>query len=435
MALGGGTWITQNKVLPGVYQNFISVAAPISGLSERGFVALAIEHDFGVDDQVLKLTAADFQKNSLVLLGYNYNHEKLTPFREIFRNAHTIYVYFLKGSTAKAAENTYATANFKGSRGNDLKIVIAENVDDSSKYDVKTYLDTTLVDEQTVADASELVPNAFVTFKAGAALTPTAGTPLSGGDDGAVTPTEHQKALDEFESLGFNVLACDSTDGGVKALYEAYTKRMRDEVGSKFQLVVHDYNADHEGVITIHNKAVEGDAKLVYWTAGAQAGVAVNESNTNKTYDGEYTVDFDGAKTQTELAALLKDGKYVFHRVGDDVRVLEDINSLVTFTDTKSKDFSNNQVIRVIDQIAIDTAAIFNDRYLGKVPNDQSGRVSLWNDIVTHRLELQGLRAIEEYDKEALVIEQGNNKKSVVMNEVITPIQAMAQLYITTVVQ
>lgn len=434
--LGGGTWTAQNKVLPGTYQNFISITSPSVNLSERGFVALPITFDWGVNGQVLKLTAEDFQKNSLKLLGYDYAHEKLTPFREIFKKAHTIFVYFLKGSTAKAAENEFATANCKGTRGNDLKIVIQANVDDPNKFDVQTYLGTVLVDEQkAVTDASELVKNDFVTFKSDATLAVTAGTPLTGGDNGTVTPVEHQKAMDEFETYGFNVLACDSTDSGIKGLYEAYTKRLRDEVGAKFQLVVQNYKSDHEGIITVHNKTAEGDSKLVYWTAGAQAGVAVNESNTNKIYDGEYTVDFEGAKTQTELANLLKTGKYVFHRVGDDVRVLEDINSLVTYTENKGEDFSSNQVIRVLDQIAIDTANIFNTKYLGKIPNDQSGRVSLWSDIVRHRTALQDMRAIEEYDKESLVIEQGEKKKSVIMNEVITPIVAMAQLYITTIVR
>ena len=210
---------------------------------------------------------------------------------------------------------------------------------------------------------------------------------------------------------------------------------MRDDVGAKFQLVGYKLGAaDHEGVIDVHNKATELDYGLVFWVAGAQAGVAVNKSNTNKVYDGEYTVDFEGAKKQSELAELIKKGKYVLHRVGSDVRVLEDINTFTSFTPEKNEDFSLNQVIRVLDQIAIDTANIFNNRYLGKVPNDKAGRISLWNDIVRHRQELQALRALENYDKEALTVEQGNSKKSVVVNEVVVPTVAMSQLYITTTV-
>lgn len=435
MALGGGKFLTQNKVLPGTYHNFISKARAFVNLSERGFVALPIAHDFGLDGAVLTLTAEDLQKNSLELLGYDYTHEKLKPFREIFRNAHTAFVYFLKGSTAAAASNDFATANFKGERSNALKIVIAENVDEPTHFDVKLYFDTVLVDEQTVATAGDLIDNAYVTYKKNATLAATAGVPLAGGTNGTVTPIEHQNALDEFEAYGFNALVCDSTDSGIKALYEAYTKRLRDEVGSKFQLVVHGMDKpDHEGIIVVHNKAVEGDSKLVYWLAGAEAGCAVNATITNKVYDGEYTPLFDDAKTQSQLAALIKDGKLAFHKVGDEVRVLEDINSFVSFTTDKNEDFSYNQVIRVLDQDAIDMAHLFNNRYLGKVPNDQSGRVSLWSDVVSHGRELQRLRAIENFNPDLVTVEQGESKKSVVISKEFNVTVAMSQLYITTVV-
>ncbi|MER2006719.1 MAG: phage tail sheath subtilisin-like domain-containing protein [Psychrobacillus sp.] len=435
MALGGGPFLTQNKVLPGTYHNFISAARAFVNLSDRGYVALPIAHDYGVDGTVLTLTAEDLQKNSQELLGYDYTHEKLKPFREVFRKAHTAFVYFLKGSSAAPASNDYATANFKGLRGNDLKVVIQTNVDDSAKFDVSLYLGANLVDEQKAVVAADLVANAYVTYKNDATLTVTAGVPLTGGSDGTVTPVQHQNALDEFEAYGFNALVCDSTDSGIIGLYEAYTKRLRDEVGAKFQLIVHNLaNPDHEGLIVVHNKAVEGEAKLVYWTAGSAAGCAVNASNTNMAYDGEYTVNFDGAKTQLQLTNLLKAGKFVFHRVGEETRVLEDINSFVSFSPDKNEDFSMNQVIRVLDQIAIDTAHLFNTRYLGKVPNDQDGRISLWNDLGSHRLEMQRIRAIQNYNKDVLKVEQGNSKKAVVVNEVVEPTVAMSQLYITTTV-
>lgn len=431
MALGGGTFITQNKVLPGTYHNFISAQRAYLNLSDRGFVALPIVHDAGKDGEVVTITAEDFKENTLSLIGYDYTHEKAKPFREIFRNAHTIYAYFLKGSTAAAATNTFSAANFKGERGNALKTVITANVDEPSKFDVQLYLDTILVDEQkAVASAAALVDNPFVTYKKNATLAVTAGTPLSGGTNGTVTPVEHQKALDEYEAYGFNILTCAYADAGIRGLYEAYTKRLRDEVGSKFQVAVFNSTApNHESVIDVHN-----NVDLVYWTAGAEAGCAINASTTNKLYDGEYEVTLTTAKTQSQLTALLKAGKFVFHKVGTEVRVLEDINSLVTFTETKNEDFKLNQVIRVIDQDAIDMAHLFNTRYLGKVPNDKAGRVSLWSDVVTHDKEMERLRAIENYNPDETSVAQGNNKKSVVINKTLTPVVAMTQLYITTVV-
>ncbi|MEC1716605.1 phage tail sheath subtilisin-like domain-containing protein [Schinkia azotoformans] len=439
MALGGGTFLTQNKVLPGTYHNFISAARAFVNLSDRGYVGLPIALDWGPDGEVFAVTQEDLQKNSRKIFGYDYTDPKLKGIRDIFKNAITVYFYKL-AVNAKAASNTYATAKYKGVRGNDIKIVIQANVDEPAKFDVQTYLNNVLVSEQNaVSNAAELVSNDYVTFKSGATLAVTAGTPLSGGSNGdAVTGGAHQEALDALEAYGFNTIGCLSNEQTVKFLYIEYTKRLRDQVGAKFQLVGHKLGtADHEGIIDVQNDAIgEGEDVFgaVYWSVGAQAGVAVNKSNTNKRYDGEFTIDMAETKTQSQLTALLKAGKYVFHRVGEETRVLEDVNTFTSFTVDKNEDFSMNQVIRVLDQIAIDTANLFNTRYLGKVPNDDSGRVSLWGDIVAHRKELQRIRAIQNFDSEQVKVAQGSSKKSVVVDEVVIPTVAMSQLYITTTV-
>ena len=46
MALGGGTWVTQNKVLPGYYSNFISLANASAKLSDRGFCTMPLVLDW-----------------------------------------------------------------------------------------------------------------------------------------------------------------------------------------------------------------------------------------------------------------------------------------------------------------------------------------------------------------------------------------------------
>ena len=172
---------------------------------------------------------------------------------------------------------------------------------------------------------------------------------------------------------------------------------------------------------------------LVYWVTGAIAGCAVNASNTNKTYDGEYNADT--AYTQKALEEAVKAGKFILHRVGNETRVLEDINTLVTYTEEKGRDFSSNQTMRVLDQIGNDIAALFGNKYLGKIPNDEAGRVSLWNDVVTYYRELEKLRAIENFKADDIVIAKGEGKKSIVASCPVTPVNAMAQLYMTVVVQ
>lgn len=128
-------------------------------------------------------------------------------------------------------------------------------------------------------------------------------------------------------------------------------------------------------------------------------------------------------------------GKLILHQVNDQVRVLTDINTFVSSTDEKSADFSNNQTVRVLDQIGNDIAVVFNTKYLGKVPNDAAGRISLWNDIVKHHEQLQTIRAIENFTSDSVSVEQGETKKSVLVTDYVTPVNAMEQLYMTMIVQ
>ena len=225
------------------------------------------------------------------------------------------------------------------------------------------------------------------------------------------------------------------TDETTKKLYVAFNKRLRDEMGIKFQLVLYNIAADFMGVISVKNKVTDeggSEASLVYWVTGAEAGCAVNKSCQNKKYDGSFSVNTDF--TQNQLKQAVKNGEFVLHKVNSDVRVLEDINSMVTTTDTCGDVFKDNQTIRVIDQLGNDDAVLFNTKYLGVVPNNASGRTSLWSDLVKIRQELQTLGAIENFNDSDVTVAQGDTKKSVVSTSVIEVVNAMGKLYMTVTV-
>lgn len=435
--LGGGKFTVQNKKLPGTYINFISTIKATQNMSERGIAAVALELNWGNDIDVFSVTAEEFSKNALKIFGYNYGDTQLKNLRELFTSIKQLYIYRLNNQGVKAT-NTYATAKYSGTRGNDFKVVIEKNVDNERKYDVYLYADNNALDKQTVTSATELVDNDFVTWNKEATLEITAGINLSGGTNGNISGSAHQTFLDKLEAYSFNALCCTSTDTTIKTLYINYTKRMRDEVGIKFQTIIHNAtNADYEGIINLKNDIVtevENERNcLIYWVTGIIASCAINKSNTNKVYDGEYEINVN--YTQTQLENCLDNGEFVLHKVGSEVRVLEDINSLRTLTDEKSDDFKNNQTIRVLDQVATDIASLFNTKYLGNVSNNQSGRISLWNDIVSLYKNYYQMQAIDEFDSSEVVVEQGNDKKSVIVNGGITPINCMSKLYMTVVVE
>lgn len=434
MALGGGTFTVQNKQLPGAYINFVSAASASAELSERGVVTMPLVLPWGKEGEVFEVTGEDFIKNSVKLFGCEYNDESLKGLRDLFKNAKTLYAYRLGGG--EKASCALAKAVCGGSVGNGLTIVVEANADEENSFDVKTLLNGKEMDVQTVTEATQLKANDFVVFESGVELTAMAGMPLTGGTDKEVTGADYQDYLDKIESFSFNTMGAVVSDDVTKGLFVSFVKRMRDEMGIKFQLVLHNYpKADHMGVISVKNETADADSpkeSLVYWVTGAAAGCEVNKSNQNKLYDGEFTVKAD--YTQAQLKAACGSGEFVLHKVGSDIRVLEDLNTLVSFTDTEGEVFGDNQTVRVIDQIANDIAVLFNTKYLGVVPNDNGGRVSLWADIVKHHEQLQSIRAIENFSDGDVTVSQGESKKSVVVTDAVTVVNAMSKLYMTVTV-
>lgn len=375
--LGGGVFVTQNKTLPGSYINFVNKSRINSGLGERGVVAVVLPIDVeGSTSKVIELTRADFTTKCKELLGFDATDDSINAIvlREIFCNANKVYVSQMG--------------------------VIPE---DATASDItNTYFD----------------------------------------------------ALNALEPYEFNVLCLNShieySPEVYLSIYSEIVKIIaywRDELGKKCQLVMYDHaefddnsgniipnSKNYEGVILVSTYSPTAFVDLSPWVAGAVAACPVNSSCTNMRYNGELT-NLWYPQTSQELAQYLNAGYFILHNVYGEMRVLEDINSLVEFTTEKGEDFKYNQTIRVIDQIANDISKLFNTKYLGKIPNNKSGRDSLWADIVKHHRELERLQAIEAFDATQLTVEQGDTKKSIIVNDVITVVNAMAQLYMTVVVQ
>ncbi|MCL2367681.1 MAG: phage tail sheath family protein [Oscillospiraceae bacterium] len=434
MAIGGGTFTVQNKILPGTYINFVSAASASVSLSDRGYVAMALPLPWGPCGEMITVTGEDLIRRSRRLFGREYTHPDLRPLRELFSGAQVAYLFRLgSGGTRAACE--LARARHPGRLGNEIRLIITET---EGGFGVETLVDDAAVDYQTVTGIDELRDNDFVQFDHGATLAATAGLSLTGGTDGIPTVDEYSRFLDRSEGYAFNTMGSLATDPVIKAMFARHTRHMREEVGVKFQCVLHRYTeADYEGIISVENAVLgeeEAESSLVYWVAGMTAGCPVNRSLTNRRYNGEYNLDT--SHTQRELEQKLKGGSFLLHGgAHGDKRVVEDVNSLTTYTADRSEDFSLNQVVRVLDLVAMDIARLFANRYLGIIPNDNAGRLSLWSDIVSHHRQLETISAIEDFEPQDVEVEAGDQKRSVVVTDRITPVAAMSQLYMTVIVQ
>lgn len=280
--LGGGTFTVQNKILPGTYVNFVSIARASNIFGDRGTCALALELPWGKEG-IVTLDAGDLMKDSLELFGVPYTAPELKPIREALTHAKTVLVGRLnvEGAKATGALGTGTiTARYAGTAGNRIAVKVANDVDNVGGYIVQTRMAGELVDEQHIKTAQEWKDNAYVTITG---LELSAGEPifLSGGTDGTVTVSNHTKFLEELESYYVNTVGYAGEDEGVKRLYAAYVKRLRDDEGIKLQAVLFDHAANHEGVINVTTEAMEEKGGYVYWVTGATAGANVNKSLDN----------------------------------------------------------------------------------------------------------------------------------------------------------
>lgn len=438
--MAGGTWNSQNKVRPGTYINIVGQGVAAGALGERGTVAMALSLSWGTSKELLTIQAGD---DISTLLGYDLTAPSVLLVKEALKRAKTLLLYRLNAGT-KAAVTTgtlTVTAKHSGVRGNALTVVVQTNVDDNAKFDVVTLLSGVEKNRQVVANIAGLAANDWVVFSGTGTLTATAGAPLVGGTDGAVTNSDHIDFLATVELYDFNTIAYTGTASDLKSLYTAFIKRLRDDEGKKVQLVLENYaTAGFEGVISVKNGVELSDgtiltaAQATAWVAAATAAAQMNQSLTYDNYDD--AVDVSTRYTNAQIEAAILAGEFVFTPNQDKAKVEIDINTFTSFTPTKGKKFSKNRVVRVLDGIANDFKRIFDQFYGGKVDNNSDGRELLWNEYITYLKTLQGLNALQNVNSATDVkIVQGTESDSVYVEVAVQPVDSIEKVYMKVTVK
>lgn len=442
--MAGGTWTTQNKVLPGVYINFKAAAQQNVNVGDRGTVAFPAPLPWGKEG-IIKLEAETYLQDAVKQIGFYPIDPRIRHITAAMSHAKTVLIYRLgaKGATKASATigTLTATAKYGGLRGNDLKIAIQSNIDNPGTYTVQTLLDGEEVDSQVASTADQVVSNDFVDFKGTGALTATAGTPLVNGTAGTGGMGEWSDAFTAFESEEFNVLGIPVDDLSVKQLAVAFTKRLREDEGKKFQAVLYNHpQADYEGVISLKNSVVTSDGVtvdpifLLWEIAAMEAAANINQSLTYATVPN--AVDVTPKYTQSQIIDALQNGELVLTAANGQVRIEQDINTLTTFTTDRSRAYRKNRVIRTLDSIANDLKTNFDENFIGKVNNDEDGRNLLKAATISYLDTLQGLGAIQNFDSQNdIEVLPGNDIESVIINLGIQPTDSMEKIYMTITVR
>ncbi|MDX2366747.1 phage tail sheath family protein [Bacillus altitudinis] len=442
--MNGGTFTPgTEKKRPGIYFNFKTTAQQRITLGDRGTVALPITMSWGEPKTFISISGIeDLNKK----VGLNIDDKSLLLFREAKKKAQTVLLYRLnEGEPAKAqiSENFNVLANYDGQKGNEVTIQVTENVLDSKKRDVVTYVGTDIVDKQIVTDVKELKQNKYVSFSGEGEVTITAGVTLSGGKNGVPSVADYTAFLEAAETEYFDVIALpNNTSEQLKATFVAFIKRLRDDQGRKVQGVVANYAADHEGIINVTSGVVLEDgteitpAKATAWVAGASAGANFNQSLTFVEYEG--AVDTLERLDNDQVEYRLSQGEFLFTFDARDrtVSVEKDINSLTTYTTEKNKTFAKNKIIRVLDAINNDLTRELKDLIKlrkangNDIPASDDGLQLVKTLITQYLTQLQDGSGITGFDSETdITIALNEDRDGFLIDLAVQPVDAAEKFY------
>lgn len=161
-----------------------------------------------------------------------------------------------------------------------------------------------------------------------------------------------------------------------------------------------------------------------------QASANINESLTYSAIPN--AVDAFPRLTNSETINALKNGQLVVTALNGTAVIEQDINTLSNFTADRSKAFSKNRVMRILDAIGNDVKRIFEQFYIGKVSNNADGRALLKGEIVSYLVTLQGLGAIQNFDSQTDVsVSAGSDVDAVVVELSVQPVDSIEKIYMT----
>lgn len=438
----GGIWTSQNKVLPGVYIRFKTGTALGLTVGERGVVTICEPMSWG---PVAQVTTVTLTTDVTPITGYDITAPQNQFLQEMFKGTNrtsaptTILLYRPTASGSAQATVTTgeltATAVYPGARGNDISVVITELTEPESTFTVSTVVDGAIVDQQTAAQISELVANDWVTFSGTGALAATTGAALTGGADGTVESAAYSAYLSAIEPYKFDIMVYDGSDSTVQTALLSFIERVNENNGQYCQLVASGLsNPDSRYVININSPVTLSDGteltpqQVTWWAGGASAGALYNQSLTYAQYPGAVSTVM---WTTDEYANQIQAGNFVLFAENGVVKVMQDINSLTTYTEDIGQVYSKNRVMRLCNTIANDIFQQFSESFIGVVNNNEQGRARFQAAIVGYLQEIQDNQGIQNFTSDDVEVLAGSAIDAIVVNVAIQAVDSVEKIYMT----
>ena len=116
--------------------------------------------------------------------------------------------------------------------------------------------------------------------------------------------------------------------------------------------------------------------------------------------------------------------------------VEQDINTLCNDLTDKDDSFRKNLIINTLDEIGNTIMNTWDKTYCGKVHNTPTQRENYKAALIKYFKQLESMELLQNFNKDSdIIVEQGENLDSVVVNWWAQPVDVSEKLYMTTYVR
>ncbi|ACV64908.1 hypothetical protein Dtox_4241 [Desulfofarcimen acetoxidans DSM 771] len=420
--MAGGAWsLTEAKVRPGFYVNFEAAALASITPGARGILAMPVKANWGPKKQVVEITSEkeliDTYGTAVAVNLTAYTCVRLA----LLGGCNTVLGYRLvDGSEAKGIitlKDTTVTpvdvidliTRYESDWA--FKVTVRANPVDANKQDIVLYKSTQILYTFTFTKGASGVDNAIAAINndsgnkwidavkkaaGNGTLAAIVSQPLTGGSAGVatITNTHYIDALTAFEARQFNAFVLDgTTDASLQTSVKAWVERLRGE-GKKTVCCMGGKAADdadiatantrsagfnYEGVLNVGTSAnLDGtnlsSAQVACWVAGKACGQQMMESLT---YADSPFDDVIPRLTNNQIISAIQSGTIVLVHDGEKVKIEKGINTLTSLRTGQNNQWKKVKAIRIMDAIDTDLQKAGRNDYIGKVINDEDGKVAV----------------------------------------------------------
>ncbi len=220
--------------------------------------------------------------------------------------------------------------------------------------------------------------------------------------------------------LRFNYLTMPEATSEETSKISAFIKRVRSENKKTFKAVLGGSASDSEGIINFTSNNIKSlisednfnTNEYCARIAGVLAGLSLERSATY--YE---LIDILSMDLVNDNDDRIGNGELVIIYDGQKYKIARGINSFVTFTDTKGKDFNKIKIVESMDLYVDDVKDIFENYYVGKCINDYDGKQALIAAINAYNKSIEGL-VLDKFFKNETILDIEAQKNYLVENGV-----------------